>query len=479
MADFYSTNKEEMLIHIVRKDGFGYDNDNELPKYIILRLALSKALLCVNFPLHSDDWNRKILGGDRGKEYNLEQITGKGKNNGEDIDLLLRAIFYVKHKDELERDGINIFENDKKYLEILEKYIKRGLYEIQHSWKSKDCFYQWCLDNLSLNKVDIRESLISSDDYFTTIQIYFRKRGIAIEHISSFNSFRHIIYKIKLKDSMKITAFEKESKNLDRVLGENAVLQSLGNLEYNIAIPKPKEKWHKLGNNEYKKGLLELDKYRFELGIFAGFTFDRECICFDLKDTPHLFVAGTTGSGKTSFLCVMIHTLLRQNNVEIIIIDPKHGLDYKPFKDRAEIIADTELASEKIEQLVEIMEERYEAMSNGKDFKYIVCFIDELNDLLTNNSDIGRNLMRLAIKARQSKIHLVLGTQRPDMELPGSLRSNVPSRIALKVNKGSDSKIILDEHGAEKLLGAGDMLVKIMSYNGIKHVFGVDFREIV
>lgn len=225
--------------------------------------------------------------------------------------------------------------------------------------------------------------------------------------------------------------------------------------------------------------MLELDKYRFELGIFAGFTFDRECICFDLKDTPHLFVAGTTGSGKTSFLCVMIHTLLRQNNVEIIIIDPKHGLDYKPFKDRAEIIADTELALEKIEQLVEIMEERYEAMSNGKDFKYIVCFIDELNDLLTNNSDIGRNLMRLAIKARQSKIHLVLGTQRPDMELPGSLRSNVPSRIALKVKKESDSKIILDEHGAEKLLCAGDMLVKIMSYNGIKHVFGVDFGEIV
>lgn len=101
-----------------------------------------------------------------------------------------------------------------------------------------------------------------------------------------------------------------------------------------------------------------------------------------------------------------------------------------------------------------------------------IVIIDELNDLVGQDKDINATLVRLAQKARECKIHLVLASQRPDSAtFSGALRSNIPSRIALSVQKGTESKIILDEVGAEKLSGKGDMLIKC---NGeIIRAFGV------
>ena len=103
MADFHTTNLEEMLIDRVRKEGFGYSHESELPKYFILRIALARGLRCPKIPLRSQQWEYEKLKGERGKEYRLEQITGKGKDKKEDMDVLLRAFLYIQHKEELEK----------------------------------------------------------------------------------------------------------------------------------------------------------------------------------------------------------------------------------------------------------------------------------------------------------------------------------------------------------------------------------------
>ena len=99
MADFYTTNHEETLIDRILNQGL---EKKDLPKYYVLRIAIAKALSLPKSPLNAPLWENKKLGGDRGKEYHLEQITGKGKDEKEDFDVALRALFYVQHKDELE-----------------------------------------------------------------------------------------------------------------------------------------------------------------------------------------------------------------------------------------------------------------------------------------------------------------------------------------------------------------------------------------
>ncbi len=485
MADFYTTDLEENLIDRVRKEGFGYRGD-ELPKYFILRIALARALHCDKIPLDSPKWEDKKLSGKKSKEYHLEQITGKGKEKREDYDLLLRALLYMQHKEELEREQSNIFSDEKIYLDILDKYIKRGLYEIQYSWKSRDCFYQWCLDNLGLESSHSTTPEIpqSSDMYFTKIQSYFKRSAINIEIRNTKNSYRHHICDIVLEDSSKIQSFHTQAKFLYNELGtQDIIIQQLEGVPrgFRISIPKPQNQWQALGKKEYQQGLRDLQAQGYVLGIFAGYTLDNEPLHFDLSKAPHIFIAGTTGSGKTSFLCVMITTLLltqKKENLEIIIIDPKKGVDYNVFKDKVELITDINNTYKTLDSLIEKMESRYENMNNVTNFPYIICFIDELNDLAIQDKTINEKLARLALKSRQAKIHLVLGTQRPDSKtFSGNLRSNIPSQIALKVRKATESKIILDEIGAEKLLGSGDMLLKMPDYSQPKRALGINLKE--
>ena len=492
-ADFYTTNKEENLINRIIKDGL--ENNDKIYKYHVLRLAIAKALRLEKLPLKSVAWDEKTLNGERDKKYDLEQITGKGSSDrGNDFDLLLRGLFYVRHKDEMARENINIFEDDVEYLKILSKYIKRGLYELENSYKSKDCFYQYCIENLfdgtlessvaRGSNLNFRErertrGLANIDSqnkiYFPQIQHFFKKHAININLMNETPSYKHIICKVEVQDSTKIKAFESVAKYLDNELGCAVKIESCVGLSkaYNILIPKDTHEI--LGESEYKIGLESLKTKAYKLGIFAGMDIEGKPFCFDLVEARHLFVAGTTGSGKTTLMCVMIDTLLRQDSNKIIIIDPKCGTDYKAFSKKATMITDMSEASSTLDSLIEEMEERY-AKQDFISKPYIIVFIDELNDLVMFDKSINAKLERLAIKARASKIHLVLGTQRPDAKVfGGQLRSNIPSRIALKVQKGSDSKIILDETGAEKLLGKGDMLVKLSDGTTPtpKHLFGV------
>ena len=212
----------------------------------------------------------------------------------------------------------------------------------------------------------------------------------------------------------------------------------------------------------------------------------------DIAKMPHMLVAGTTGSGKSVMINSMVMSLLMRSTpkqVRLIMIDPKrvefscyNGLPhlYVP------VVTDPRQAASALQWAVSEMERRlkvferagarnikvYNQMcTTGKlsemdnppePMPYIVVVIDELSDLMmTAGKDVEASIVRIAQLARAAGIHLVIATQRPSANVvTGLIKSNIDSRVALKVSSGIDSRVILDETGAERLLGNGDMLFK-------------------
>ncbi|UCM99224.1 DNA translocase FtsK [Sulfurimonas sp. SWIR-19] len=203
----------------------------------------------------------------------------------------------------------------------------------------------------------------------------------------------------------------------------------------------------------------------------------------DLKKLPHLLIAGTTGSGKSVGINAMILSLLYKNSpdqLRLLMIDPKM-LEFSIYNDiphlLTPVITKPKQAIVSLNNMVGEMERRYELMAEsrtknienynekvkkegGEHFPYIVVIIDELADLMmTSGKDVELSIARLAQKSRACGIHLIIATQRPSVDVvTGLIKANLPSRISYRVGQKVDSKIILDQMGAESLLGRGDML---------------------
>jgi len=204
----------------------------------------------------------------------------------------------------------------------------------------------------------------------------------------------------------------------------------------------------------------------------------------DLADMPHLLVAGSTGTGKTIYLNGLILSLLYHNSpssLKFILIDPKR-VEFQNYNDLPHllcpVIYDPQKTINALQWLVKEMERRFEVFSeiptrnidtynktksviaSGLNLPYIVLIVDELADLMAaKGREIEAGVVRLAQMARATGIHLVLATQRPSVEvITGLIKANVTSRITFQVASQIDSRTILDAAGAEKLLGAGDML---------------------
>ena len=203
----------------------------------------------------------------------------------------------------------------------------------------------------------------------------------------------------------------------------------------------------------------------------------------DLKKLPHLLIAGTTGSGKSVGINAMLLSLLYRNSpqtLRLMMIDPKM-LEFSIYNDiphlLTPVITQAKQAITALSNMVAEMERRYKIMSHtrtkniesynekmkeegGEQFPYIVVIIDELADLMmTSGKDVELYIGRLTQMARASGIHLIVATQRPSVDVvTGLIKANLPSRISYRVGQRIDSKVILDQMGAESLLGRGDML---------------------
>lgn len=216
------------------------------------------------------------------------------------------------------------------------------------------------------------------------------------------------------------------------------------------------------------------------LGFVLGRDVTGEPVFSDIEKMPHLLIAGSTGSGKSVAIHSLIISLLYKNSpdtLRLILIDPKR-VELSVYEDIPHLIAPVITESKKsmsvFKWAIKEMERRYEILlgAGSRDLKsynkkfpdealpFIVIIIDELADLMsTYGREVEGFIVRLAQMARATGIHLVLSTQRPSVEvITGLIKANITSRIALQVASQVDSRTILDNAGAEKLLGGGDML---------------------
>ena len=199
-----------------------------------------------------------------------------------------------------------------------------------------------------------------------------------------------------------------------------------------------------------------------------GQTVDGQRLWMDLAQNPHMIVAGTTGSGKSTLLHNLIANIYNYNDCVLCLVDPKK-IEFSPYEDRlhnSKVFYTYDETIGLLDSLLEVMEKRYSMMRIGhlpEEFPYVVMIVDEFADLIMQDKEdqFFNKLCRLAQKSRAARICLVLGTQRPSVNIiNGAIKANFPSRIACRVASHVDSKVILDTTGAENLLGKGDALIR-------------------
>lgn len=220
-------------------------------------------------------------------------------------------------------------------------------------------------------------------------------------------------------------------------------------------------------------------KVRSSLRFAFGKDVAGKPLCADLTNMPHLLVAGTTNSGKSVLVNAILTSLLLNNSpqdLRLVLVDPKRveltGYNGIPHL-LAPVVVDAERVVGALQWVLREMDSRYKRFANagarnisdfnrksGEHIPYLVIVIDELADLMMLAPDeTERSITRLAQLARATGIHLIISTQRPSVDVvTGLIKANFPARVAFMVASGTDSRVILDQPGAERLLGRGDML---------------------
>ncbi len=321
--------------------------------------------------------------------------------------------------------------------------------------------------------------------------------------ITSFEVHPAIGVKVqKIKALENDIALNMEAKSI-RILAPIPGKAAIG---IEVPNPKPQEVGFKDMLADYLKG-----PKKYQIPVLLGKTVSGEYISEDLCRMPHVIIAGATGSGKSVCINTIVMSILmtaKPDEIKLIMVDPKK-VELTPYTRLphmlAPVITEPAGACAAMAWLVKEMENRYEILKivgyrNIKSFNsrkidkefedslnkeipekmhYIVCIIDELADLMmVSSNDIETYIARIAQMARAVGIHMILATQRPSREvITGLIKANFPTRISFKVSSRINSQIILDEIGAEMLLGNGDMLMLPPGVHHLERAQGAYIRD--
>ncbi len=291
-----------------------------------------------------------------------------------------------------------------------------------------------------------------------------------------------------LKDDLAYSLASTEIRILAPIPGKQAV---------GVEVPNQRPSFVTLGDI-YR----DFPRSAGPLMVWLGKDISGKPVYADLAKLPHLLIAGTTGSGKSGCVnCIISSILLRASpdQVKMILIDPKKvelsHYDYIPHL-LVPVVTNMKNAAGVLHNVVKEMENRYEVMELDRSrnldevnrvrlrrgeraLPHVVIVIDELADLMmVSPAEVEEYIIRLAQKARAVGIHLVVATQRPSVDvITGMIKANIPSRIAFAVSSQTDSRVILDQNGAEALLGMGDMLFKPLGSTRLQRIQGAYITE--
>ncbi len=391
----------------------------------------------------------------------------------------------------------------------------RGAVSLWADWTASDENYDRFIETLVMRRSEMPEfapangngkpsteeavGTAEPEDASDTLTKALDELGIKVQVKDAIHGPRITRYRVRLVNLA-------DSSKLKRSMSQLALAMNLGNSLPTVAngdeartvfidLPRAKSTWKLVGIERLRDWAHSGSRDPNQLMVYAGVAVTGEDVAFDLATAPHLLVGGATGQGKSVCLHSLLLSLLLRHTpdtLQLALIDPKQ-VEFAPYAKlpnlyRGEIATEVPTAREFLTELVTEMDARYavfnrmgvtnigEARRKGQSLPFIVVFIEEMADLVMQDQNIEPLIARLAQKARAAGIHLVLATQRPDADtFTGLIRSNIPGRIALTVQKGTESNIILDEKGAENLLGAADMLIRLPG-EGLKRAHGVFVR---
>ena len=314
-------------------------------------------------------------------------------------------------------------------------------------------------------------------------------------------------YEIELAPGVKVSKVTSLSHDIAYALATPDVrlLAPIpGRSAIGIEIPNRQRKLVSLGDVLSSQ---EAKKAEHPLNIGLGLDISGKPRLLNLAELPHVLIAGQTGAGKSSCINSIVTSLLVRTNpdeVKMVMVDPKR-VELGQYNDvphlLTKVITNPKKAVDALGWAVAEMDRRYDLLADSSvrdingyhekfdaglldedkfdRFPYIVVFIDELNDLMmVAGREVESAIVRLAQMARAIGIHLVVATQRPSVDvITGVMKANIPSRLAFSVASTTDSRVILDQSGAEKLIGLGDMLVVTASNPRLERIQGAWVNE--
>ncbi len=384
-------------------------------------------------------------------------------------------------KDKIKKEPIinNISKNISAHKDIYGEYIDEEMVDKKTNYFSPSLEILET-DNTLGNKKLTKENIKTNSDLLERV---FQDFNIDIEVVNVKLGPVVTLFEILPAAGIKINTIINLADDISRSMGVGAVriAQIYGTQYLGVEVPNDQRETVTI------RELLSDDNFKntsLKIPICIGKDISGNIEVIDLSKTPHLLVAGTTGSGKSVFINTLLASILYKfspEDLRLILIDPKM-LELSVYNDIAHLLTPVVTEPKKailaLKWVCKEMERRYSLMNeentrslegyNQKSIEklpYIVVFIDEMADLMmTAGKEVEHYVQRLAQMARACGIHLVMATQRPSVDIiTGSIKANFPSRISFQVASKYDSRTVLGEIGAEQLLGNGDML---MSKNG-------------